>query len=116
MTLAIDIRNCRKAYKGSNGQQPVPVLDGVNLSVAAEEFVVVLGPSGCGKTTLLRILAGLTPWDSGDVLVCGRKVEGPGADRGVVFQDFALLPWATVLENVAFGLSLRGVDRRERTD
>ena len=116
MTPAIDIRNCRKTYEGSNGQQPVPVLDGVNLSVAAEEFVVVLGPSGCGKTTLLRILAGLTPWDSGDVLVRGRKVEGPGADRGVVFQDFALLPWATVLENVAFGLSLRGVDRRERTD
>ena len=110
---AIDIRNCFKTYDGGNGQQPVPVLDGVNLSVAAEEFVVVLGPSGCGKTTLLRILAGLAPWDSGDVLVNGRTVEGPGPDRGMVFQDFALLPWATVRENVAFGLSLRGVNRVE---
>ena len=116
MTPAIDIRNCRKTYPGPGGQPPALVLDGVNLSIAAQEFVVVLGPSGCGKTTLLRILAGLTPWDSGDVLVNGRPVDGPGADRGMVFQDFALLPWATVIENVAFGLSLRGVDRAERTE
>jgi NitT/TauT family transport system ATP-binding protein len=110
----IRMRACRKAYHGPDGRGVVPVLDGIDLVVAPEEFVSVLGPSGCGKTTLLRIVAGLTPWDSGDVLVNGHPVTGPGPDRGMVFQDFALLPWATVAENVAFGLELRGVSRHAR--
>ena len=112
----IEIRECRKTYGRDRAQPAVPILDGVTFSVADREFVAVLGPSGCGKTTLLRIVAGLVPWDSGDVFVNGRLVEGPGTDRGMVFQDFALLPWATVVDNVAFGLALRGVDRRERTE
>ncbi len=112
----IEIRQCRKAFSGSASREPVPVLDGVDLSVRAEEFVSVLGPSGCGKTTLLRIVAGLIPYDAGEVFVHGRPVDGPGADRGVVFQDFALLPWTTVADNVAFGLELRGVGRRERME
>jgi len=112
----IRIRGCHKAYHGPDSREVVPVLDGIDLAVAPEEFVSVIGPSGCGKTTLLRIVAGLTPWDSGDVFVNGRPVTGPGPDRGMVFQDFALLPWATVAENVAFGLELRGVDRCARLD
>jgi len=112
----IRIQGCRKAYQGPGGRGAVPVLDGVDLAVGAKEFVSVLGPSGCGKTTLLRIVAGLTPWDSGEVLVNGRPVTGPGPDRGMVFQDFTLLPWATVAENVAFGLELRGVEPRARLD
>lgn len=111
----IELRQCRKQHPGQNGQPPVPVLDGIDLSVHAHEFVAVLGPSGCGKTTLLRIVAGLTGWDSGDVLVGGRRVTGPGPDRAMVFQDFALLPWATVLDNVAFGLDLRRTEHGERS-
>jgi len=112
----IRIHACRKAYRGRDGQPGVLVLDGLDLEVEKGEFVVVLGPSGCGKTTLLRIVAGLTRWDSGEVLVNGRPVTGPSPDCGVVFQDFALLPWATVADNVAFGLELRGVGRRERLE
>lgn len=110
----IEIRQCRKSHSGLNGERPVQILDGIDLHARPHEFVAVLGPSGCGKTTLLKIVAGLIGWDSGDVIVSGRPVTGPGHDRAMVFQDFALLPWATVLDNVAFGLTLRGLERPAR--
>jgi len=84
---------------------------------AKGELITIVGPSGCGKSTLLRILAGLHPHfpaTTGETLVCANSIEGPGADRGLVDQKYSLLPHLTVLENVAFGLKLRGVDRRER--
>jgi NitT/TauT family transport system ATP-binding protein len=89
-------------------------LQEVNLSLAGGKLSTFLGPSGCGKTTLLKIIAGLISPSSGEILVKGKKVEGPGPERAFVFQDFALLPWATVTRNVAFGLELRGVSRDER--
>jgi len=91
----------------------VQVLRDVDFEVRDDEFVSILGPSGCGKTTLLRIIAGLVDHDTGSVRVEGREVSGPGPDRAVVFQQFSLLPWMTVSENIGFGLRLRGVARSE---
>ncbi len=92
----------------------VEALKDVSLRFPRGRLVSVCGPSGCGKTTLLKIIGGLVRPTAGEVRVDGRKVEGPGPERAVVFQDFALLPWATVLRNVAFGLELRGVPRERR--
>jgi NitT/TauT family transport system ATP-binding protein len=90
------------------------VLDGVNLDVHRGEFLCLLGPSGCGKSTLFNIIAGLELPDAGEVLVEGRKVEGPGPDRVVVFQDGALFPWLTVRGNVEFGLGMQELEPAER--
>jgi NitT/TauT family transport system ATP-binding protein len=89
-------------------------LEGVTFDVPTGELTSLIGPSGCGKTTTLKIVAGLIPATSGQVIVEGRPVTGPGPERAFVFQDFALMPWATVLRNVAFGLELRGVPKAER--
>jgi NitT/TauT family transport system ATP-binding protein len=110
----IELRGCRKAFPGQNAQAPILALDGVDLTIRAQEFVCVLGPSGCGKTTLLKAIAGLIPLDEGDIRIDGRPVTGPGPDRAMVFQDFALLPWADVVTNIAFGLELRGVPKATR--
>jgi NitT/TauT family transport system ATP-binding protein len=92
----------------------VLALADVTLRVGAGEFLTLIGPSGCGKTTLLKSIAGLTSADTGRVVVGGRPVAGPGRECSVVFQDFALLPWATAQRNVEFGLLLRGVGAQER--
>jgi len=92
----------------------VRALEDVSLTVRAGQFVTLIGPSGCGKTSLLRIIGGLIAPDAGQVLIGGHPVRGPGPDRSMVFQDHALMPWTTVLRNVAFGLELRGVPRPER--
>jgi NitT/TauT family transport system ATP-binding protein len=107
----VEVREVGKTYAGG-----VEALRDVSIAFPKGQLSTLLGPSGCGKTTLLKIIAGLIPRDSGEVLVSGRKVEGPGPERAFVFQDFALLPWASVLRNVAFGLELRGVPRAEREE
>jgi NitT/TauT family transport system ATP-binding protein len=104
----VEVRGIARTYGG------VIALDGIDLGFPRGQLSALLGPSGCGKTTLLKIIAGLLAPDAGQVLVQGREVSGPGPERAFVFQDFALLPWATVLRNVAFGLELRGMPRPER--
>ncbi|HEV7437158.1 MAG TPA: ABC transporter ATP-binding protein [Pseudorhizobium sp.] len=92
----------------------VEALRGINLEFERGKLTTLLGPSGCGKTTLLKIIAGLVPATSGEIRVNGHAVTGPGPERAFVFQDFALMPWATVLRNVGFGLELKGVPAAER--
>jgi NitT/TauT family transport system ATP-binding protein len=106
---AVQTHGLRKVYDGG-----VVALEGIDLTFPRGELTTLLGPSGCGKTTLLKIIAGLLPATAGTVQVNGRTVAGPGPERAFVFQDFALMPWATVLRNVAFGLELRGVPKAER--
>jgi NitT/TauT family transport system ATP-binding protein len=107
----VEVRGVGKTY--DNG---VEALRDANLAFPKGQLSTLLGPSGCGKTTLLKIIAGLIPRNAGEVLVKGRPVDGPGPERAFVFQDFALMPWADVLRNVAFGLELRGVARPEREE
>jgi NitT/TauT family transport system ATP-binding protein len=111
-TARIQIRGVAKSF-AVEGRQ-VPALVDVDLDVAEREMVCVLGPSGCGKSTLLNIVAGFIPPTAGNVLVNGRPVVGPGADRGVVFQEYVLFPWLTVAGNVEFGLALQGRPAAER--
>src|SRR5258707_161919 len=94
----------------------VPALRDIDLGVHDNEFVTIIGPSGCGKTTLLRIIAGLIPYDQGEVAIDGRAITGPGPERAVVFQNFALMPWADVLANITFGLEVRGTPPNECRD
>jgi NitT/TauT family transport system ATP-binding protein len=107
----ISVRGINKIYDG-----PVHALKDIDLDFPSGALTTLLGPSGCGKTTLLKIIAGLLKPTSGTVLVKGKAVTGPGPERSFVFQDFALMPWATVIRNVAFGLELRGVATKQRHD
>jgi len=101
-------------YRPPRGRA-VTALDDVSLVVRDREFVALLGPSGCGKSTLLYLVGGFLPVEQGAVLVEGRPIAGPGPDRGIVFQHFALFPWKTVLQNVLYGLEKLGAAREERT-
>jgi len=99
---------------GAGTPREVTALEEVSLTVQHGEFLVVIGPSGCGKSTLLMMLAGLEMPTSGTILAHGEQVSGPGADRSLIFQQPSLYPWLSALDNVAFGLKLQGVARKER--
>ncbi len=91
-------------------------LQATDLDVAENDFVTILGPSGCGKSTLLRIVAGLDAPTAGEVLLDGRRIDAPGADRGMVFQSYTLFPWLSVLDNVCFGLRERALPRAQQLE
>lgn len=103
----VEIKHLTKRYYVERDGRQVLALSDVSLSVADGEFMAIVGPSGCGKTTLLNIVAGLLPYDLGTVAIDGKRVDGPGVDRAVVFQQSSLLPWRTVAGNVRYGMELQ---------
>lgn len=112
----IGIRDVRKEFPVRDGGRPFAALTGISLDVRAGEFLTLVGPSGCGKSTLLDLVAGLTTPTSGEILLDGAPISGPGLDRGIVFQQYALFPWRTALANIEFGLESKRVPRRERAE
>ena len=109
--MSIEIKNINKSFDGRG--KNLSVLENINLNINDGELVCLLGPSGCGKTTLLRLIAGLDHPTSGEIVANGEVVEKPSGDRAVIFQQYSLFPWLTVLQNVTFGLEMSGGSKEE---
>jgi NitT/TauT family transport system ATP-binding protein len=109
----LSITNICKTFKTEEGER-ILALQNINIEVKDKEFVCIIGPSGCGKTTLLRIIAGLEKPDSGAVTLKNEPILAPGPDRGMVFQEYSLFPWRTVLKNITFSLELKKIPKAER--
>jgi NitT/TauT family transport system ATP-binding protein len=105
--LKLQIEHLTKRYRLEREDRDVLAMTDVSFSVADGEFLAIVGPSGCGKTSLLNIVAGLLPYDEGNVIIDGKKIAGPGIDRAVVFQHASLLPWRTIVRNVRYGMELQ---------
>ena len=116
MSQFLSIQGVSRSFASTSGGAPTVALQATDMHVAENDFITILGPSGCGKSTLLRIVAGLDQQTSGEVLLEGQRISGPGADRGMVFQSYTLFPWLTVRDNVCFGLNERGMARAEQLD
>ena len=117
MTSRLELRDVSKVFRARRGD--TVALEGINLTVEPGEFVCIVGASGCGKSTLLSIVAGLIEPTTGSVTLDGEEIDGPGPDRGLVFQSYSLYPWRSVSQNIALGLELEGVNRdqiRRRVD
>ncbi|MBP2172997.1 ABC transporter ATP-binding protein [Methanococcus voltae] len=109
--MTLQIKNVTKRYTGKN---EVLAVDNVSLEIGENEFISIVGPSGCGKSTLLRMVAGLESITDGEIIFNGKKVEGTNAERGMVFQQYTLMPWRTVLQNITFGLEVKNIPKEER--
>ena len=110
----LKVSELNKVFSARQGE--VTALKDVSFSVKESEFAVIVGPSGCGKSTLINIVGGLEEKTSGSVMISGHEISGPGADRGMVFQSYSLFPWLTVQKNVEFGLKMKGVPAKERSE
>ena len=110
----LQVRGVERRFASATGS--TVALQATDLDVAENDFITILGPSGCGKSTLLRIVAGLDRQTAGEVMLDGQRIEGPGADRGMVFQSYTLFPWLSVLDNVCFGLRERGLPRPQQLE
>ena len=113
---AVSVEHVGLSFGARNGHGGVVALKDLSLEIPDKQFAVIVGPSGCGKSSLLDLIAGLKEASSGRCLVNGREVFAPGADRGMVFQNYSLFPWLTVQKNVEFGLTLKGMPDAERTN
>jgi NitT/TauT family transport system ATP-binding protein len=111
--MILEVKGLEKEFPREDGP-PLVALSNLDLVVEEGEFVCILGPSGCGKTTILRMIAGLDMPTAGVIKLNGNKIERPGSDRGMVFQDFALFPWRTVRKNIEFGLELKNMPAKEK--
>ena len=114
--MSLEVRKLCKTFVNEHSGEKTAVLDAIDLAVENGGFVSIIGPTGCGKTTLLRIIAGLEVASSGDIFINGAKPAEPWKQVGFVFQEFALFPWRSVWENIAFGLEMKGVSTAERRD
>lgn len=114
MALSVELQNLSKTFERQDGSGPVTVFEGIDLAVAPGGFVSIVGPSGCGKTTLLRIIAGLEQAGSGRILFDGKPAKDRSGRVGLVFQEYALFPWRTTVDNIAMGLEFAGVPEKER--
>ncbi len=110
--MNLELNGVSKAFVSRNGS--VQAIENVNMSVESGEFVCIIGPSGCGKSTLLKLIAGLEAPDEGEILLQGRRVDRPGPNRILMFQDAALFPWLTVKANVQFGLKAKRMSKEKR--
>lgn len=111
----VELNDISLSYRAQTGERLL-ALDNINLQVRTGEFLCIVGPSGCGKSTLLHLVAGLHAQSSGQVLVDGKPVQGPGTDRILIFQELGLFPWLTVAQNVEFGMKMKGIPKAERVD
>jgi len=109
----LSIKDLNKKFS-KEGLKPLTALDSINLDIEKEEFISLVGPSGCGKTTLLRIIAGLEEPTSGEILLEGNEIKGPDPERGMVFQEYSLFPWLSIIDNIAFGPEMKGTGKEER--
>ena len=107
----LEVQGLKKVFPGAPGKADTPVFDDVNFGIERGEFVCIIGHSGCGKTTILNVLAGLEQPTSGLAIMDNREIAGPSLDRGVVFQGHALMPWLTVMKNIAFAVRSRCPER-----
>ena len=113
----LQVFNLSKSFaKNKDSRKQLLVLDKINLDIYPNEFVCIVGASGCGKSTLLNIIAGLLPPSAGKVTIDGTELLGPGANRGMVFQNYTLFPWLTVADNIGFGLDLKKISKAERRE